>query len=234
MQVFRSHDTVPETITSPTLEGLAQEWVAINATAEYHRQVSQMGFTGCTRPGDVLDLIDRSDSATANELLYQLVTHDSYLASRMVLQAVLPRVLNNAIARVQYSGTLEDHLQTLIGDVWTAIADYPAHSTKYVALNLTRRRGFEDDDDRCGPLGDFDPGYHESGPEHELKLLVHSALTEGRVAAHDIELLHEIYIQGYSAIEAAERRHVKADVIRQRCSRTRARLAAVAADAADV
>lgn len=39
MLVFRSHESVPDAVTSPTLRGLAQEWVAINATAEYHRQV---------------------------------------------------------------------------------------------------------------------------------------------------------------------------------------------------
>ena len=35
MLVFRSHDEVPEGITCSTLIGLAQEWVAINKTAEY-------------------------------------------------------------------------------------------------------------------------------------------------------------------------------------------------------
>ena len=112
--VFRSHDTVPDSVTSPTLRGLAQEWVAINATAEYHHQIAQMGIPGCSRPGDVLDLIDRSTSEVANELLYNLVVHDSYLSSRMVLQALLPRVLNIACGRVVYSGTLDDHIQTLV------------------------------------------------------------------------------------------------------------------------
>lgn len=122
MLVFRSHDNVPDVITSPTLRSLAQEWVVINATAEYHRQVAQMAISECTRPGDVLDLIDRSTSEVANELLYDLDVSDSYLSSRMVLQALLPRVLNIACGCVVYSGTLDDHIQSLISDVWEAIA----------------------------------------------------------------------------------------------------------------
>ena len=234
MLVFRSHDAVPDAITSPTLRGLAQEWVAVNATAEYHRQVAQMGIPGCTRPGDVLDLIDRSTSEVANELLYNLVVHDSYLSSRMVLQALLPRVLNIACGRVVYSGTLDDHIQTLISDVWEAIATYPEHCTRYVALNLTRRRGFiKETDDRCIPVAEVydlvDPIPAADDAGLELNLILEAGLSDGAVSADDVDLLLEVYIQGWSASEAAERRDVSAAVIRKRCERTRTRLAKSAA-----
>jgi DNA-directed RNA polymerase specialized sigma24 family protein len=233
--VFRSHDAVPDVITSPTLRGLAQEWVAINATAEYHRQVAQMGIPGCSRPGDVLDLIDRSTSEVANELLYNLVVHDSYLSSRMVLQALQPRVLNIACGRVVYSGTLDDHIQSLISDVWEAIATYPEHCTRYVALNLTRRRGFvKETDDRCIPVAEVydmvvDPISAAEDAGLELKLILEAGLSDGAVSADDVDLLLEVYIQGWSASEAAERRDVSAAVIRKRCERTRTRLAKSAA-----
>lgn len=234
MLVFRSHDTVPSTITSPTLQGLAEEWVAINANADHHRQVSQMRLPGCTRPGDVLDLIDRTDRETSNDILYRLVTSESYLAWRMALQAVLPRILGFAVGRRVYSGSLEDHLQELIGEVWEAIGSYPEHCRQHVALNITRRRHpVEGKDVRLVPADTdlripvADPDIDDSATE--LRLLIHAGLREGAVAPDDVELLTEIYIDGYSAAEAAERRSVSPAAIRKRCERTRTRLAAVGA-----
>ena len=233
MQVFRAHDTVPATITSPTLRSLAQEWVVINSTAEYHRQVALLGIAGCTRPGHVLDLIDATDAAAANELLYRLVMHDSYLSSRMALQAVLPRVFRLARARAFYGGDIDDHLQTLIGDVWETIASYPEHRTKHVALNLTRARTADRTDPPCTPVPEFFDSVIGTEPddtaERDLGLVLHAGLRAGAVSVDDVELLLEIYVQGYSPTEAAERRNMTAVAIRKRCQRTRTRLATAVA-----
>lgn len=230
MLVFRSHDVVPESITSPTLIGLAEEWVAINATAEYHRQVAQMGFPGCTRPGDVLDMIDSStDVLECNDVLYRLVTHDSYLSSRMVLQALLPRILKIALGRAARSETLEDHLQILITEVWESIASYPAHCTRYVAYNLTRRHGFpQETDDRCVPVAEIYETADTTAAEAELELnlLLDAGLRAGAVSSEDVDLLLEIYVQGYNATEAAKPRNVSAAAIRKRCQRALSRLSA--------
>lgn len=229
MQVFRSHDTVADDITCATLQSLAQEWVTINATAEYHRQVSTLGIPGCTRPGDILDLIDASDGNTANRLLYTLVTHDSYLSSRIVLQALLPKLLRTALSRCTYSGTIDDHIQTLIADLWDAIATYPAHLTEYVALNLTRRRPEPNEPH----LEDLDTvASHLAAPDtdtagSELRHILNSGIRDGLVSADEVALLIEVYIQGFSPAEAAERRGITAPAIRKRCERARTRLAAL-------
>lgn len=235
MQVFRSHDTVPASITSPALRSLAQEWVTINATAEHHRQVAQLGVPGCSRPGDVLDLIDAADDVTANDLLYRLVMHDSYLSSRMALQAVMPRVFKVARGRATFDGHFEDHLQALICEVWETIASYPEHRTNHVALNLTRTRALDrTGDSLCAPVAEFFDSVigtetDDDTPERELDWVLHAGLHSGAVSEADVELLLEVYVQGYSATEAAERRNMTSVAVRKRCERIRTRLAAAGA-----
>lgn len=234
MQVFRSHDTVPASITSPALRSLAQEWVTINATAEHHRQVARLGIPGCSRPGDVLDLIDAADSVAANDLLYRLVMHDSYLSSRMALQAVMPRVFKVARGRATFDGHFEDHLQALICEVWEAIATYPEHRTNHVALNLTRTRALDrTGDSLCTPVADFFDSVigteTDDTSERELGWVLHAGPDSGVVSEADVELLLEVYVQGYSATEAAARRNMTSAAVRKRCERTRTRLAAVGA-----
>lgn len=231
MKVFRSHDTVPDHIDSPTLRALAEEWVAINANADHHYEIAQLGLPGCTRPCDVLDLNDAlSSGEEANRILYKLVTSQSYLCWRIALQAVLPRILLLAMSRNAISGGLEDHLQDLIGGVWEEIGSYNPNNKNYVALNITRRRPTKPDHLVLRENVDD----HAVAPEtelaaSELRLLFRDGLRMGAVTEDDVELLTEIYIEGYSTRQAADRRNATPVAIRKRCERTRTRLATVGA-----
>lgn len=233
MLIFRSHDHVPETITSNTLLGLVQEWVAINQTAAHHSQVSGWGLEGCLRPGDVVDLVDRSSQPRQDEILHQLVEEGTYLATRVILQALLPKLFVIARKRSTYSATLEDHLQIAISDLWQAVADYPIHRNRWVAMNLAGAvcRAFEPEiaeGSSLEALGELpDPDQESRDADLQLRQLFHDGLHQGVVAPEDLELLSEIYLEGGTSTTAAVQRGTSSAAIRKRCERIRNRLAAV-------
>lgn len=235
MLVFRSHDAVPEGIRCATIAGLAQEWVSINKTSG--GQVARLGFINCLRPGDVVDLIDRSPREVQNRMLHTLITHGSYLASRIVLQALLPKLLGIARSRASYSATLDDHMQGIISDLWQAIADYPVHRTTHVAMNLVcmARRAFEpltqphrelDEETATRAVLRDDTA---ANFEQQLQELFDAGLQQGVVTTEELTLLREVYLEGISSAEAASRRGITGPNVRKRCERIRGRLATIAA-----
>lgn len=236
MLVFRSHDEVPEGITCSTLIGLAQEWVAINTAAEYHHQVSRFGFEGCLRPGDIVDLIDRSPREVQNQMLHTLITHDTYLSSRILLQALLPKLLGIARSRASYSASLDDHLQGIISDLWQAISEYPVHRITHVAMNLIgmARRAFQPVGEPHRELNEMtvtQAVLHEDTPQdhqQQLQELFDAGLRQGTVTTEELELLTEVYLEGVSSAEAAAKRNLTGPNVRKRCERIRGRLASVA------
>lgn len=235
MLVFRSHDAVPDGIRCATIAGLAQEWVTINRTSE--GQVVRFGFSDCFRPGDVVDLIDRSPREVQNHMLHSLITHGSYLSSRIVLQALLPKLLGIARSRASYSATLDDHMQGIISDLWQAIADYPVHRTTHVAMNLVcmARRAFEP---IAQPHRELDEEMASQAVlrdditanfEQQLQELFDAALQQGAVTPEELTLLKEVYLEGVSSAEAASRRGISGPNVRKRCERIRGRLSTIPA-----
>ena len=131
--IFRSHHQVPEAQTCPTITALLQEWVTINQSVEFTRQVPNLGplFVTCTTPGDVVDLLDRTSYPHLDELLHALVKEGSYLAHRILLQAFLPKLLKKALKRawLPNSGELDDHLQDCISDFCRSARTTRTHGT---------------------------------------------------------------------------------------------------------
>lgn len=237
MQVFRSHTTVPESITSPTLRGLAEEWVRINESAEYHRQVQALQIAGCLTPGDVVDAIDAGTHEQQNQMLLRLMESDSYLATRIALQALLPRIVRDAQRRwrIIEGLAIDDHIQTLISEVWDRAANYPLHRTKHVAMELLRpfKRSAQDLFEESLPLllsEDHEaktPPEAATDPSTVLERVLEGGLEYGLVTTQDLELISAIYIKGHASSAVAAAQGLSYAAVRKRCQRIKERLALV-------
>lgn len=235
MKVFRSHHAVPDVPMSPTLLGLAKEWVAINDAAEYHRQIQRLEIDGCFTPGDLVDRIDASTIDRKNQILHRLIVADTYLATRIILQAFLPKILKEAQRRRALSGgDLEDHIQEMVSELWERVADYPRESTAARWTKFTTQRLLP------GPL--VAEVEHLQLEEEHLELaaterdtlaaetieaLFRAGLDRGVVTEDDVELLNELYLgvdEVTSAEVAANRGSTPANV-RKRSERIKRRLA---------
>lgn len=234
-KVFRSHHAVPDVPMSPTLLGLAKEWVAINGAAEYHSQVRRLNIEGCNTPGDLVDLIDSSPTEQKNQILHALIVADTYVSTRVILQAFLPRLLNQAQRRSWYGGTLEDHLQEMISELWQRVAEYPRESTAARWTTFTTQRlqpsRFVPEDEQHLPLEE-DHLELPTAPEDTtatqiLEDLFRAGLDRGLVTADDLELLNELYlgIQEITSAEVASNRGCSAAAVRKRSERIKKRLA---------
>lgn len=236
--LFRRHTEVPDVPACATITALLYEWVSINRSLEFTRQVQRMDplFAVCITPGDVVDLIDRSTQEDRNKMLYVLARSDSYLAHRILLQALLPRLLRIALRRSWRTGHIEDHLQDCISDFWTTCANYPEKSTTSVDYNLVRTPytphpsvtdtvAFDSIVEEIAELPQ--PEQHDTNAGDRLDQLFQSALDNGAVAEEDLELLRLVYLEEYTSHEVAEQMGVSPAFIRKRCQRIRQRLAKV-------
>lgn len=234
--IFRSHTAVPDTPVCATVAALLHEWVSINRSGDVTQQVQLLGpsFVTCRTAGDVVDLIDRSPGHVSNQMLYSLVMAQSYLAHRILLQALLPKLLNNALRRARYEGQLDDHLQDCISELWEACASYPPQSTNHVVRNLTRtpyvsRRSVRETVAFVDQLEVPHPEQHDTNASDRLAELFDMALNEGQVSMEDLDLLRLVYLEEHTSREVAGMLGVSADSVRKRCQRIKQRLAAVAA-----
>lgn len=151
-QLFRDHDSdVVPGLTVALYHDLAREWATLQTLASSRTRLRQWGrryplLAGCDRPGDVVDLIDRSSLDDKDAILHALLTQfqaGQQLAGRIVLQAMLPKLVGIATAHLRRSAAvgaleLDDAHGEVIGEFWTVMSDLPLRRTHKLAANLTR------------------------------------------------------------------------------------------------
>lgn len=234
--IFRSHHQVPEAQTCPTITALLQEWVTINQSVEFTRQVPNLGplFATCTTPGDVVDLLDQTSYPHLDELLHSLVKTGSYLAHRILLQAFLPKLLKKALKRawLPNSGELDDHLQDCISDFWQICANYPDTWNGHVVHHLTHtpyvpQRSITRTVPLDGQAHDLPQTEPTEDPGQTLTDLFTIALTSGLATTEDLELLCATYLEKNTSNVVAEQFGLTPAAVRKRCQRTKERLATI-------
>lgn len=128
-------------LTSPLLRDLAAEWVSIHD----HSTVSEwshdhVALRGLDTPGDLVDAIDDGDSSTKDAILgalLDLAQGGEHTAGRVLLQAMLPALVNHATKR-RLSNELvnvDERLQVTIAVFWEVMASTTAR--KHVAARLS-------------------------------------------------------------------------------------------------
>lgn len=252
MLVFRAHEEVPSTITYPALRQLAAEWVNLNETISTS-VIARFGIEGCYRAGDIVDRYDSVDFAGQDEILHALLFSQpgSTIGRRIVLQALLPRIFNQAWKLTHRginlgtspSSVFEERLHYLIADVWTVLGDYLPTSRSSIAQTIIHRakaRFFEELPNEVSvdaqDIVDSD-GERLWLPEEtsdfaeELDAVFREGLAQGVVAEEEVALLRRVYLvddvtSGIS--QAADEHQVSRACIRKRCERARKRLATIA------
>ena len=255
----RSHlsSTVPSH-GSAIARQLAVEWQQLHGSPDAGSQMRRWGHTvlaGLQRPGDVLDAID----ATTNPdeilaALLELHQADDPIAGRVLLQAMLPAVLDRAYhCRVQREDdTYDARPQAALAAFWTVIGR--ASCRTKVAANLTTatvheltywsRRGsagawehdteIRDDVDetrRHVTVEDRTVGAVDAGSEL-LELLVWATET-GALSRDDAQLLTDTYLSGTTTADherAAARAGISTQACRKRVTRARHRLTSAVHD----
>ncbi|MFZ4810992.1 MAG: hypothetical protein ACOYL9_06585 [Ilumatobacteraceae bacterium] len=140
------------TFSSPVLRRLQHEWLhlrtdrrSIRAARSWQLRIAPFdsldevlvaaGF-GPTRPGA------HDDDAVLGELV--AIAHDDELASRIVLQRILPGVASIARRRARCASHRADLTDDLVAAAWTVIRTYPIdRRPDYVAANLLRSIEYE-------------------------------------------------------------------------------------------
>lgn len=148
-QLFRQHDTALEVSAPLVYRQLTREWAALHALPSTAATVRRWGrnepaLMGFTRPGDIVDAIDRGDYARKDELLLALIRQfhgGQQLAGRTVLQAMLPKLAKMALSthrdtRSTVEG-LEEARHVTIAEFWFVMGTYPVERRpERIASNL--------------------------------------------------------------------------------------------------
>lgn len=192
-------------------------------------------LAGCTRPAQVLDRVAGAPDAVLGGLLAAVSAGD-VLAGRVVLQALLPKVVR--MASVDRAAEVDDYLAAL----WCEIAAYPLRRRpRSVAANLAldtlkavRRQRHPGSDVVTAPDLVLVAADHHTG-----QVVGSAPSVAGPSAARVLErarehrlldaatgaLLHTVYAEGLSGETAARRHGLTPGAVRVRCSRALAVLA---------
>ncbi|MGF1660995.1 MAG: hypothetical protein ACFCVG_00740 [Kineosporiaceae bacterium] len=249
--MFRCHDTMPATVTSPLYRRLIEEWIHLNDVAAVAHTLREWGqgepvLTGCRRPADIVDKVDAAGPDSTDPFLLALIRlcqGGSQLAGRVLLQLMLPKL---AAMAVRTRGTSadnawsEDRRHIVVAEFWAVVTDYPvARRTRRVAANLaldTLHRVTADTRNRVHTVAyddievlAVDPApapraQAEVTSDDDLLHLLTWAVREGIVTADDGRLLAQVYVADQRD-RAAAQRGLSDTALRQRCLRARKRLA---------
>ena len=216
------------------LRRLDVEWSALQEdarTADACRRWASgaAALAGCTTPAEVLGRVGAAPDVVLAHLLGETVAGDR-LAGRVVLQALLPKVVR--MASVDPRAEVDDYVTAM----WCEIASYPlARRPTSVAANLALdtlkavRRERRPAPDLATPphllvvaadrgparvVGSTPPG---GGPSvgHVLR----SARRHRLLDPATNDLLQSVYAEGLSGESAARRHELSPGAVRQRCSR---------------
>jgi hypothetical protein len=210
------------------------EWAALQederAAAGCRRWASGAeALAGCASPAEVVARVGAAPDAVLGHLLGEAAAGDR-LAGRVVLQALLPKVVR--MASVDRGAEVDDYLTAM----WCEIAAYPlARRPSSVAANLAldtlkavRRERHPAADlatpphlvvvaaDRR-PARLVGPSPYGAGPSvaHVLARARRHLLVDPAVS----DLLQSVYADGLSGESAARRHDLSPGAVRQRCSR---------------
>jgi hypothetical protein len=186
-------------------------------------------LAGCTRPADVLGRVAAAPDVVLGHLLAEVAAGER-LAGRVVLQALLPKVVR--MASVDPGAGVDEYVTAM----WCQVASYPlARRPSAVAANLAldtlkavRRERHPVVDVVTPPhlvvvAADRRPGRvvgsqrPPSGPG--VVEVLASARRHRLVDAATGELLHSVYADGLSGELAARRHGLSPGAVRTRCSR---------------
>lgn len=185
-------------------------------------------LVGCTTPGEVLARVTTAPDAVLGHLLHEASAGDR-LAARVVLQALLPKVVR--MASVDPGAAVDDYVTAM----WCQIVTYPcARRPASVAANLAL-------DTLKAVRRERRPAADLATPPHLVVVaadrgparVVGSSSSAGPCVAHVLEgarrhrlvdpatsdLLHSVYADGLSGELAARRHDLSPGAVRQRCSR---------------
>lgn len=216
------------------LRRLDVEWAALQedarAVAACRRWASGATvLAGCVTPAEVLARVAAAPDVVLGHLLREAAAGDP-LAGRVVLQALLPKVVR--MASVDQRAEVDDYVTAM----WCVIAAYPVARRKAsVAANLAldtlkavrRERGPVVDlatpphlvvvaADR-GPARVVGSSPRAAGPS--VAQLLERARRHRLVDPPTSDLLHSVYAEGLSGELAARRHELSPGAVRQRCSR---------------
>lgn len=186
-------------------------------------------LVGCATPAEVVARVGAAPDVVLGHLLGQAVAGDR-LAGRVVLQALLPKVVR--MASVDPGAEVDDYLTAL----WCEIAAYPlARRPTSVAANLALdtlkavRRERRPVADLATPphlvvvAADRGPGRvvgaSPHGPGPSVTHVLDRARGHRLLDPATSDLLQSVYADGLSGESAARRHDLSPGAVRQRCSR---------------
>ena len=235
------------------VEALDQEWrelVASPQTAVRRWADRYEVLRTCQTLDDVLSIARLNSDAVLRALLSEVSRNHDHLAGRAVLQALIGRMVRMAQRDPRCS--VEDYIAAL----WCVINSYPlSRRPTRIAANLSLdalktvsndhrwlRRGeismwpsSESLEELLAPVG-LDGSLYDSLPsaDIEVRRVLEASRLLSLIDTSDALLLQRIYAEGWSGDRAARQFRVSEGTVRVRCSKAVRRLAAHAAELADV
>ena len=244
-------------LTTGIFGQLIDEWSRLCVLPSLSRQLHRWGSTEIALGGietlqDVITRLDEGDRAEDDRLLAALVrlAHSGQvMAGRIVLQAMLPKLVK--ISRTTGSTSSEtqsreDRCHVIVATFWTVMAGYPIHrrTTKVAAglaldtlHELTRdlRRPTRDipvdpleASDRFAVLTAVDPTATVGGLSSDADLLevIAWGVDVDVISGEDAAVLTRVYVPdpGIRTADVAAAMGLTTEALRQRCSRARRRL----------
>ncbi len=239
----RTLGTVARERSVGIVEALNLEWQGLDGDfrgdAELWAARHQV-LTGCRTLADVLAVVQRDADAGLHALLAEVASADQ-LAGRVVLQSLLGRMVRMA-ARDPRAG-VDDYVAAL----WCQIRTYPLGSRpSSIAANLAldtlkavrrERRWVVRGEVTTWPPGDVFEGLCDqamgrtaAGPQSFVDLVGGAGVL---AAAHELGLidhstraiLADVYLDGLSGLDVAQRHRTSAGSVRVRCSKAVRRMA---------
>lgn len=255
----RSHlsSTIP-TAGSRLAQQLAAEWQQLHLSPAAGAQVGRWGHTvlaGLQQPGDVLDAIDATeDPDEILAALLELHQADDPIAGRVLLQAMLPALMNRAwrCRMPREDDTFDARPQVAVTAFWTVIGR--AHPNTKVAEHLTlatvhemtywSRRGSagswehdteirDDVDETRAQTTAEDRAVGTVDASSDLLELLVWATDSGVLNRDDAQLLTDVYLSGTTTADhdrAAARAGISTQACRKRVTRARQRLTVAVRD----
>lgn len=213
------------------------EWLAKSSAplvAAWARRHSALA--GCAALRDVLAAVRADPDAVLGALL-QETADGCVVAGRVVLQALLPKMITMA-GRDGEPGVLDDYLSAL----WLRIIDYPLdRRPQRIAANLVLDTRKTVRAERGRELVLLDRAQLHAVPwlrgeptqRPDARKLLRAAMDRGLVDPHTHNVLTSVYADGFTSAETAERFGVTHSTIRRRCNRGLRTLAARVHELAD-
>lgn len=178
-------------------------------------------LAGCVELPDVVEAVRRAPDPALRSLLRE-VGAGCPLAARVILQALLPKVL--VMSRNDRTAFTMDY----VAHLWLRIIDYPlARRPDRIAANLVLDTLKSVRADRGQALVLLEPDQlHElpgiispPDPEPTARGLLRHALDRSMVDPHTYNVLASVYADGLSNEETAKRFGVTPNTVQRRCTR---------------